>query len=252
MNECYNTAKITQRDNETNAEIGYVGGISGFLGYDVEGKISNSYNAGEIITNGKWISGISGVARGSEINNCYNAGNITVTNAVYHKHIGGIASSTYYDSTCGEKICKITNSYNLAEIKLIGNTMESDDFTKRRNIGGIIGEITNGYTNIENNYNKGNITATVSGAYIGGICARIWYEGTQIAIKDCSTSTPSHIGINQNSSTNVAITNVNVNVANMPNVLDVINKNNNAFVEDSKNINRGYPVLRWQIENYKK
>ncbi len=239
INECYNASTIIQKDDNIDSTIGYVGGIIASVN---SSKVSNSYNVGDIISNGRWVSGIaSSLTRGSEIENCYNLGNITVENSQYLKLIGGITSNTYYDAGSTTKSCKISNSYNIAEIKIQGN-----NFSNNKCIGGIIGYIQNGHISIENSYNTGNLIKNVSGVDAGGICGKI-LNFEKINLTNCSTSSLIAIGRNEATNANAKITNIKENQVDMIGILEVINKNNQAFVSDTKNVNNGYPILEWQI-----
>lgn len=237
INECYNQAKIIQTDNNNNKNVGYAGGIVGVMGPS-ECQITHCYNVGEMETTGRWIGGISGgITRGGKVQNCYNTGKIVAKQNIEENNfsVGGIVCNTYYDETGSRNICEITNSYNLGEIL-------STSSKNGRYMGGILGYIQNGYAKVENCYQTGNVVAiTPAGAYIAGITGYI-REGPYITIKDCA-STSNTIGV----SANANVINVVGNQTDLPDVLEIINiESEEVFVEDTENINNGYPILKWQ------
>ena len=152
---------------------------------------------------------------------------------------------------------KIFNSYNLATIN--GNV----------EVGGVVGGVQR--TEIYNCYNLGN----VSGQKAGGIVGQM-HDPTYPIVHDCyNTGTISGSGIvgnvyeNENKSklfnnyylsgtasygAYTSTTNQTFDdgaekmlIDEMPSVISVIN-GDNAFVEDTNNINNGYPILKWQAE----
>lgn len=91
---CINFGTIKGADRENKLEALYVGGI---VGYSLSGKISDSYNAGELknISVNRYkdssVGGIAGYFANSAISDCYSVGKITANNSV---KIGGIAGKT--------------------------------------------------------------------------------------------------------------------------------------------------------------
>ena len=151
VNNCYNKGSV-----KGNASVG------GIVGHSA-GKISNSYNFGEIMSSEtKTYTGTGGIAGKSmdstdvKIVNCYNTGKISG-----QKNSGGIIG--YIRSRATENI-KIVNCYNLADIV-------SGDVA-----GGIIGSLYNASANstidceVINCYNIGKI----QGIRIGGIIGQVW------------------------------------------------------------------------------
>ncbi len=181
----------------------------------------------------------------SKIKNCYNTGNVVSQYNVTWACVGGIScSTTYYDTTYGQKKSnEIINCYNLGKIQVKGQT----PFVY---MGGVLGLIQLGHTNINNCYSSGGMsTQYTDNIKYGGILGRI-VNNEQTTITNCSTTSAMAIGQNEGTSTSQTITNVNGGQTNLPSVLSVINTDNNGvFVEDSKNINNGYPILKWQLEN---
>ena len=179
--ECYNSATIIQSDTGNDINIGYVGGITS--GNNQESQISYCYNTGEVRSTRDWLGGItSSVTKGSKVNNCYNKGKVireSIHDVDHLITVGGIASNTHYDSSYGAKICLIKNCYNIEEISC-------ENSLRNIRIGGIIGTIQSGYANLDNNYNKANVSATSSGARVGGIIGDI-LNNPQITVTNCKT-----------------------------------------------------------------
>lgn len=242
VSECYNKATIIKVN--ANNWSGYVGGIAG--GINCEGaEISYCYNMGNINSLGYWTGGIAGdVTRGAKIKNCYNRGSIiTEQERSEADYIGGIVGNSYYDindvNSVG-KISEVLNCYNLGNVfcKNSSNT---------RYVGGIMGLIQNGYVKIDNNYNQAMVSASASGAHLGGIIGII-ESYNQITVTNCASGIEPAIGTNRATGSNITITNVLGGQNNLPNILSVINANKEEkFKEDSNNINEGYPILNWQL-----
>ena len=254
ITNCYNKAKVIG---------GCAGGITGVN----NGTISNCYNEGEIvskITSSGSAGGIAGSlganSSNAKISNCYNRANITSMGG----HAGGIVGQSKTATTT-------ENSYNYGHIKA------PDD------VGGITGcaEAYQNYNYTRNCYNLGKVEGTSENSNdVGGVVGYAQRE-----IKNCYNS--GELLVNQNSKANdvggilafsnsatltnnyylagtakVGLSNIFGSVQTedeagkyeatdtMPSVISVIN-GENAFIEDTKNINNGYPILMWQLENNK-
>ena len=251
ITNCYNKAKVIG---------GCAGGITGVN----NGTISNCYNEGEIIskiTSSGKAGGIAGVlganSSNAKISNCYNRANITSMGG----HAGGIVGQSTTATTT-------ENSYNYGHIKA------PDD------VGGITGcaEAYQNYNYTRNCYNLGKVEGTSENSNdVGGVVGYAQRE-----IKNCYNS--GELLVNQKSkgnnvggilaySNSATLTNnyyltgtAKVGLSNifgsvqtedkagryeatdtMPSVISVIN-GENAFIEDTKNINNGYPILSWQTK----
>lgn len=141
--DSYNTGKIS-------GDRG-VGGVAGAI---YNGSIANSYNAGNVLTQGSGsIGGIVGDARGntkdnqgSILYNVYNKG--TIGDKSFQsggRHIGGIA---------GHFAGIVDTAFNTGDI-----------YNSKALVGGIVGWLPQG--SIYNAYNTGNITANVYDEQIG-------------------------------------------------------------------------------------
>ena len=187
------------------------GGICGY-----KCVIKNSYNYGSITNNSKDIVG--GVLGGEgSVYNSYNAGKVTGLRA----SVGGISG---WNSN-------VYNSYNLGDVS--GYHL---NWT-----GGILGAASNNKKII------GNVNVGISNG--GGIF------GAEENVSDYTKIT-STIKNNYYLSTSATYGlygyKLNTNAEplfqdEMPSVIFVIN-GDNAFVEDTNNINNGYPILKWQAE----
>ena len=176
--------------------------------------VKNSYNTANIINNSSDI--IGGIAGGwSNVYNSYNLGNVNGTASV-----GGISG---WNSN-------IYNSYNL------GNA----EGTNKYWVGGILGA-SNGLRKIIGNYNSG----TISGGGILGRQENInnYNEITLTVEKNYYLSDSAPYGLYAYKENYGAEP---LSADEMPSVISVIN-GDNAFGEDTNNINNGYPILKWQV-----
>ena len=121
----------------------------------------------------------------------------------------------------------ISNCYNCAQVNATAVTNVGYS-------GGIVGKSDSTECNITNCYNKGNSNH-------GGIAGEISSE-SKILNNNYYLTETANVGIYK-LGTNVTDNTIALNV--MPSVLSVIN-GDNAFVEDTNNINGGYPILKWQ------
>ena len=202
------------------ANIKGKGRSGGICGSDC--VIRNSYNGGDVVNdNVDLAAGISG-GYGSAYN-CYNFGNITSSRGSTAGIIGWAAD--------------IYNSYNLGRI--IGSL--------EKNTGGILGWALN--NKIVSCYNSGKIN--VGGSILGSQ----YTDQNESGINDYSkfsvylsnnyylTGTADY-GLGSYKTNQGAEP---LSEDEMPSVISVIN-GDNAFVEDTNNINNGYPILKWQAE----
>ena len=201
-------------------------------------NINSCYNNSELqvstssITNNA-LGGIAGMLSVTNISNCYNIGNIIVnkeknTTTEEFLGIGGIigrASTT-----------EINNVFNIGKIIIEKGSTDLK-------VGGIIGGAGNNDINIivNNAYNEGKIEEdiSVSGEQIGSISGN-----NSITFNNCYYLKGTYdVGVG-GSETVTGVSQLD-SIDKFPNVLEVIN-GDNAFKEDSNNINNGYPILEWQ------
>ena len=219
--------------------IGYSNG-GGIVG--INGKILNSYNNGTISGKGN-IGGICGWK--CYIKNSYNGGKINNRDLDCS---GGIAGGGYY---------LLENTYNYGEVKSNANstggiagwysdiynsynlgTVSSD----KTGTGGILGQGVGGNNSIFNNYNIGSVNG---GGVIGVQYNTPDYNNFNLKLKNnYYLKSSASYGLGYYRSNQGAEP---LSQDGMPSVISVIN-GDNAFVEDTNNINNGYPILKWQAE----
>lgn len=163
-------------------------------------KVVNSYNYGNITSNGDSVGGILGW--NGSVYNSYNLGIVTTTNNNHIDSVGGIL---------GQSADTVMNT------KKIQNVLFQNYNAGSCNGGGILGvEIgVSDYKNITTNLKENYFLA----------------KGSEYGIKAYQS--------NDGASP--------IEASQMPSVISVIN-GDNAFVEDTNNINNGYPILKWQAE----
>lgn len=198
---------------------------------------SKCYNTGNI-TGGTTqqygiISGIVGrTFNNSRIEYCYNTGNITNTT-------GGQNSMA-----CGITFCKDSTAescYNMGNITIIMTNKQTYPVA-----AGIVGQAT---TNVKiyNCYNIGRTTiqtTLTSTLRNGGITG---YIGPTSEIKNCFwLETASSAGIAE---IGANATNYNITAVETEDEMKTIAEQlGSAYKEDTKNINDGFPILKWQSE----
>ena len=194
---------------------------AGIIGI-VTGSVINSYNGGLIYSNNtQFGAGIVGYVSGSysSVSSCYNYGNI----------YGMLQSAGIVGGLQGT----VLQSYNL------GGILPSDGAEK--NIGGgIVGQLYNPtIPKVYNSYNSGMVNG-------GGIIGSDYDSNGNdyILLGNYYLETSALYGINYLKS-NIGAEPLPADE--MPSVISVIN-GDNAFVEDTNNINNGYPILKWQAE----
>lgn len=229
INKCYNSGNIYGYSEKNTLNVG------GVITALRNGKIINCYNTGKIEGKGTsttYMGGILGnIQSENEIKNCYNIGEIIFDGKVNSTSVfvGGIAG--YSIGT------KTSNIYNAKEIKINGQNSDI-------RVGGLCGAFFE--ETISNGYNIGKIIAenTTSeniGSIIGNAGASIVFENCYYLKETYSKA----IGVLNNSTGEITgITQLD-NVTDFSSILEVINSDN-AFKQDTNNINNGNPILTWQ------
>ena len=180
--------------------------------------VVNSYNIGNVSDGTEDIAG--GILGGwGIVKNSYNSGNVSSKSFA----IGGIAgweTNSYYN-------------YNLGSVN-----------STKSSIGGIIGS-SSGDKIIEHSYNSGNISSSSGGGILGYQYGASKIENFTMKLKNnyylSGSATYGLGGYKSNLGAEP------LSEDEMPSVISVIN-GDNAFVEDTNNINNGYPILKWQAE----
>ena len=216
---------------------------AGIVGQLKNGEIENCYNSANV--NGAGAGGIVNFTDNSNIKNCYNTGTI---NGNSKQFTGGIVD--YFGNSNHQSI--IRNVYNTGDISckinaagiagglqgIIENSYNFGIINGDSCSGGIAGQMfTYTYPTIKNSYNVGQSTGGgISGCpyqtYEYKLDGNYYLEGTA-GYGFC------YFKSNQGAEP--------LSQEEMPSVISVIN-GDNAFVEDTNNINNGYPILKWQAE----
>ena len=207
-----------------------VGGIAGALSEDY---IKSCYNMGTININLNsdkpiLVGGISG-NNSKKVENCYNVGDIYIESAFQTTKTIQLGSIVGYTNANAET----NNCFNIGQINI--NLLNDSDITY---IGNITGDIYRGIIN--NCYNIGKMNLSNANIQkIGQIAGR----AQSATFNDC-------LGIIEENL--IAIGNENNCVSNnvtltekdkIPNIIQVVGED---FANDSKNINKGYPILNWE------
>lgn len=230
-----NLSKVKQCGNEAeiNNENGsYVSGITG-LGNLKDSCVENSYNKGNIFVIAKKSSRIGGIAGQAqcEINNCYNVGKICVS-------IEDIETKCSIGGIVGIEVNELKNCYNKGLIEIKNSGLELS-------VGGIIGKysqfaVSNVYSETEitlnesDSINKGLLIGLVDDNANIVKMKNLYFYGKENAIgKNLSGKDISYVNLEKK--------------AEQQKILEVVNSDDeNEFIEDTNNINDGYPILDWQ------
>lgn len=231
INKCYNSGYIYGYSEKKQTSVG---GITTGM---PNGKITNCYNTGKIEGKGSsttYIGGIvtsTGPNNNDEIRNCYNVGEIIFDGEVD-------STSVYIGGIVGYSIdTNISNVYNAKDIKINVNGQNSNI-----RIGGLVGGF---YRNtLSSGYNTGKIVAeNTTSEDIGSVIGNT--KAVNI-LKNCYYLKGTYLkpigGTDIPTGENNDVTELE-NVTDFPSILEVINSDN-AFIEDTNNINNGYPILK--------
>ena len=205
---------ITLKNIYSNATIDGKKNSAGIAGA-IAGNISNVYNLGTVNSNStQFAAGVVGYLMwsSSKVKNSYNVAKIYGS---YEP--GGIV---------GGSPAQILNVYNL------GVVLSSSAG------GGIVGQLYDLTSpKVHNSYNIGTAD--------GGIVGNINQNQSKFKLENnyYLTGTASYGIFSTKSNDNAEP----LSADEMPSVISVIN-GDNAFVEDTNNINNGYPILKWQAE----
>ena len=211
-----------------NASTINVGGIAGAI---TENYIKSCYNVGMININLKadisiLVGGITG-NNGNKVENCYNAGDINL----------GSTSQTSRAIQLGSLIgltgATAKNCFNFGSINV--DLLNDSDITY---IGNLTGDSYKGI--MDNCYNVGKIKLTnESIKQVGQIAGRALSSN----FSECFGVTEEDISV-FGSEYNNTVDNVELIEKNeIPSILQVLGED---FENDSKNINKTYPILNWQ------
>lgn len=227
---CYNLATV-----RSEAHAGGIVGISehqGIVDRDKR-KIQNCYNRGDIVSSGGCAGGIVGAGTDVEIYYCYNTGD--VTGATFGGGISGGISPQNYTAI-------VKNTYNT------GYIYASEDTSI---VGGILGGTDAGEVEISNSYNEGRIAkAKYSGGIVGQLLSSA-SDGDPIVSKCYYKTGSADVAFDWAVMEDGAYASGDIAgsgevTSSMPTILSIVNVGS-AYTSDTKNINDGYPILRWQV-----
>lgn len=145
-----------------NSNSNYVGGLVGLLTNN--SRIIGSSSSGNIegINN---IGGLAGsIENNSLIMNSHNSGSVQGW-----KEVGGLTGQMKFDGS-------IISSYNLGNILGVSKVDKYGANFGSRNIGGLVGYMSEGNLSIENSYNNSNVYSKDS-AFTGGLIGRLGEAG---------------------------------------------------------------------------
>ena len=156
IENCYNTGVVSS--NNTSSTLGT--SIGGIVGGVLNSTFRNCYNAGVVSANNSgseptYVGGVAGYSH-AEVEGCYNVGTISANSDNGAIYAGGIA---------GCLTGHVVNCYNTGDVMASGINVSA-----RIGAGGI-----SGFSGaVENSYNMGRISATITNgtnaeAYAGGI-----------------------------------------------------------------------------------
>lgn len=164
---CYNTGNVT----------GFAAKCAGlFKEINKLAKVEDCYNFGDIITGthtGLCQGGIAATISNGVVNRCFNAGRVSSSgNAV-----GGIAGYLATSGVAGPENPEATlfECYNIGDV-----TSTYQGTATQGNVGGLIGYLSSGKTNVKNCYNMGNVTGR---RRVGGLIAGMFRPESEVI--DC-------------------------------------------------------------------
>lgn len=227
---CNNKANIVA------SQAGYVGGIAG--GVQKNSIVSYCYNTGNIQANDQVGGVVGGGSENSIISYCYNTGEIDgmgITPDTNNTNSAGIAGS--FNG-------KVISCYNTGTVK--GKSC----------VGGVVGQVIGigkDENQIINCYNVGSIEKKVNassdiGNIIGGAYGRdkITIKNNYFSREISNIDGVGAIGENAQIEVNETIEK-DLNYMKTNKFVKDLNKNEEVYTL-GKNLNEGYPVLKWQTE----
>ena len=166
----------------------------------------------------------------TNIQNCYNRGKLISTRILDSPHTGGICGVVMR----GEEVI-IDNCYNIGDIEV--NEIWNDT---KIGIGGILGGIgnwsTQSYAIISNSYSIGSMGCSIlEGVYLGKILGADLGNGRR------NFSNLYYLN------TLIGGSNIHGGVAKTEEQLKGLDETlGESFTKDSNNVNKGYPILKWE------
>ncbi len=224
---CVNDGLIENCQNQEYLKLNLdSGGICGTN--NNSGVIRRCSNTNEIVLLDYYLGGIVGNNYG-KIEECYNIGNILASTTYARSGRGGIA---------GRNFGTIKKCYNLATVA--GNRYNWS-------IGGIVG--TNGENGlVELSYNVGEVTGgniETKGGIIGSNMGTVRYSytiNTNEMVGDDTGTVENCMQLSEKQMKNQE--NITLEDGSIKIFLELLNTGGDYFMEDTKNDNQGYPVLK--------
>ncbi len=146
ITNCYNTGIVSSSEGVVS---GVVGGV---VGFNYGGTITNCYNTGEV-SGSDSIGGVIGENYNGTITKCYNTGKVSGSEGVVSGVVGGVIGYNYEGL--------ITNCHNTGVVS--GSESVDSDMVGGA-VGGVVGYNSTG--NIENCYNTGAVSGNEK---VGGV-----------------------------------------------------------------------------------
>lgn len=176
------------------------------------GKVSNCVSYASVnMSGGMGQGGIAGSLLGGEISQCINHGSIDA-----QQNVGGIAGFV-------DRNGKITNCYNSAPVLFKGYYA-----------GGIVGYLSQGTVN--NCYNTGKVKSDWTG------CAVIGTFDNGVQVSDCFYLKMADAAFDETP----GVTAKTADEMKSAEFIAQLDNGQGIWTADTKNINGGYPVLKWQ------
>ncbi len=206
----------------------YEGRNRGLFGQQSNNGVVKNLGVTGYVAANRSVGGVVGCNIGT-IENCFNAATVISTDS---KGVGGITGANW---------CKpsIINCYNTGSVLTKYGTGLA---------GGMAGD---NESLVSNCYNVGQISSTGSDG-VGGIVGNIKpYQSHPIIVRDCYyDSALNDKGVGSINASSYTIENVEGKTAEEMKTAAFIallnGENGTAFVQDTNNINNGYPILAWQ------
>jgi hypothetical protein len=206
----------------------YGGRNQGLFGITDPAAIVKNLGVTGYVAANRSVGGVVGKNNG-RVESCFNAATVIGTDS---KGVGGITGANWNNPS-------IINCYNIGSVLTKYGTGLA---------GGIAGD--NEYL-VSNCYNAGQITSTHTGANVGGIVGNIKYGFSPPIVQDCYyNSELNDKGIGYIDTSTYTVTNVEGKTAEEMKTAEFVallnGENGSAFVQDTNNINNGFPILTWQ------
>lgn len=220
------TALIENCENNAYLDLKSIAG--GICGQN-KGIVRNCRNLHEILLQDFNLGGIVGLNDGTQsiVEQCYNIGNILMRQEYSRYGRGGVVGT------------------NNGMVRYCFNTGTINSYTSSWDIGGIVGRNNSGAT-INFSYNAGQVNGTQNtGGIVGNNTGKIKnsYSSSSIELSGTNTGTI----VNSLKLTEQQIKNkdkIILDDNSQTNIINLLNSEEEKYIEDIKNENKGYPILK--------